>query len=290
MAAKEKSKTDESKESAQAKTEAPEATKTDEGTAPADAGGAPDGGDGVTEPAEQADFDEKETDTEGAAEQPEQPAGTVYSDEEIEKLKEAAYRSGYTEGAADAVSEDDETTASHEGGEFTGQPEPGETTAPGFDWSRADLIAVALRLPVHLRRGGLRPIVDRLATFLDGVPWEVQSAASVFIRAIAEVRPDEIVSGRYEHDVRNALSVLAGIDERNAIATDPDSKRAAEERLHTLQGNPVPSGFRADQLGAPLDTDVVTDRPEVPEPDLDGSEDQNAAAKRLYARNKGSKG
>jgi hypothetical protein len=198
---------------------------------------------------------------------------TVLTAEELEKLETEQFRKGYNEALDD-----------QDGAAQTTETAGGLTAGGGVDWARASLIGVALRLPENLRRGGLRPVVDELGSFMASVPEELIGPAAEFVRAIAEARPDDIVSGRFKVTVNNALAVLTNEDEEISLKVDPDSQRAAAARLASIQGNPVPSGWSTEKIGeaAIEGQDAVGSGQPSPDPD-----DKEAARSRLYSRQGG---
>lgn len=188
-------------------------------------------------------------------------AGGSISDAAIEQMKEDAYKEGYNDALIDS-------RENQEGGE-----NPADIGQEAQMMTRSFLIAAVLRMPETMRRTGIKPRVDDLEAFLDEFDGATRYVAAEAIKAIAEVRPNDITSERYKRDVRNAVRVAQGEPENRAnhVNTKAEQDQARARLNKVSHSNPVPSGFEA----APKETAGA-------EPVLDGDDEQNAAAKKLY--------
>lgn len=139
--------------------------------------------------------------------------------------------------------------------------------------ARGYLLAVVLGMPENYRLNGLAAKLDELEQFVVNFEGEDRYIAVELIKGIAEHRPNDIPSGRYMTDVRKAFAILDGESENTITGVQlRDEQAAAYSRLsQVVGGNPVPAGFIPDE----------PKRSEQPEPVLDGTEEQNAAARRF---------
>jgi hypothetical protein len=142
----------------------------------------------------------------------------------------------------------------------------------GSRQARGILLGIVLAMPENYRLNGIGDKLDELEAVIAGFEGNDRYIAIELVRSIAEVRPADILSGRYINDVNRAFAILDGESENSITATDVrDEQAAAYHRLSSVVGSnvaPDPEQPRARE-GQP---DVIAD----------GSAAQNAAAARLY--------
>jgi predicted nucleic acid-binding Zn-ribbon protein len=142
----------------------------------------------------------------------------------------------------------------------------------GSRQARGILLGIVLAMPENYRLNGIGDKLDELEALIAGFEGNDRYIAIELVRSIAEVRPADILSGRYINDVNRAFAILDGESEDSITATDVrDEQAAAYHRLSSVVGSnvaPDPEQPRARE-GQP---DVIAD----------GSAAQNAAAARLY--------
>lgn len=190
---------------------------------------------------------------------------------DVESIKEAAYKEGYSNGFSAALDELAEEQGNNEPGEGEG-PQPGDDvvySSSNDGYIRERLIALALYTPENQRKGGLFVVVDRLQKFVDDLPPEDRDAAVHFMDAIAKTSPIDLASGRFRNVVTEALDAIDG-GRKNPLADEDPSQRseAALDRLNAA----------APDLDGEQPTDETVDLGDV---DIDDPDSPAAAAARL---------
>lgn len=196
-------------------------------------------------------------------------AGTAsISDEDLQKLKDAAYKDGYAKGFEDAL--DGGSTLGEElagDGEELEQIFSGEGQSYSFNVDRLGLVLLAVKVPENHRKGGLDFLVDRLEKYFENLDPDDRHAGLIIANAIADKTPEDIASARFELLVNSALQVLNGIDgevEADRSATDA---QAAADRL--------------ENLAMPEELEIENDPEADPETDLTDPLAADSAAARL---------
>lgn len=192
----------------------------------------------------------------------------VFSAEDLAEFKRVAYSDGFSAGFSEALDNmSDGAPDNPEGGEAEEGPVPPEdefqTTASDFDQDLLGLIALGMMIPENQRKGGLRFAVDRMGTFIDGLPMQDRYPALVMMRTIAETRPADLNTGKYENLVREGLGIFNG--------QAPDTSHRRDEY------DPTKAAERLESQGMPEETEVEEDADLSLDPNVDQG-DATAAA------------
>lgn len=196
------------------------------------------------------------------------PAATAPSQSrmiDLEAIKAEAFQQGYAAAMDDLP-----------------DPEEMEHTGDRQKMALGALACVALRLPRNMRVGSIAARLDELSEFLSQFSGVEEYIAAEMVKAIAETNPADIVSGLYRREVINAMHLING--EKEAKPTEVAAREMQEEELKRLMGvrrsNPEPPGFKAEK-------DKSQAAKPTKGPKLDGTEEQNDAAKMLFSKPSG---
>ena len=191
------------------------------------------------------------------------------ADEDLQALKDEAYREGYSAGfsaALDEIAEDRPTPGADAPEGYAEQdPNAGMQTSPGYD--RTVLIALALFTPENQRKGGIGVVVDRLQSFIEGLDPDDRWPALQFMHTIAQTKPLDLATGRFTMVITESLKALNGADPLHG-ETAADRGEAAAARF-------------AEAFQQEDETERARDEDELPPADLSDADSGAAAAARL---------
>lgn len=162
--------------------------------------------------------------------------GPALTDEQIQAIKDAAYKEGYSNGFSAALDEQSDEQAKRDPdleGIQDGTAQYADNGTSYFDRDRADLISLALFTPENQRKGGLFVVVNRLQQFVDSLPVEDRYAALQFMGVIARTNPMDLASGRFKNVTVEAIEALKG--EGIATLTGEESANASEAAMSRMQ-------------------------------------------------------
>lgn len=152
----------------------------------------------------------------------------VFTSEDIQKIRDEAYREGYTNGFSEALDQQAEGN----------QPNPDAPSPDDMSWAegntltdpegdRARLVALALFTPESQRKGGISPMVDRMESYLNGIAPEDRYYALQMMGVIGQTKPMDLATGRFTRVVTEGLAAIRGEAPQEGSAADRAQEAAA---------------------------------------------------------------